>query len=198
MPELLSDNPLAALIVACEAGFWILLAGGLVTRYLLRLRRPSTALLVSVPALDVVLVAATALDVARGTPPTAIHGLAGLYLGFTVAFGHATVRWADGWFAHLFAGGPRPVPADRYGAARVRKEWREWGRLILAWAVGLVVILGTSLLAGRGVPAPAAWATDPLWSTGLKPAGVAVIWLVVGPVWTTLNPPREKVLHVPH
>jgi hypothetical protein len=191
MGYFLSENPLVLLIGACEVGFWVLLGAGLVARYLLRARRVSTVLLLLVPVLDIVLVSASLVDVALGSPPGLTHGLAGLYLGFTVAFGHVTIRWVDQRFAHRFAGGPPPVQPPRYGAAKVLHEWREWARLLLAWGVALAVMCATALVAGTGVPAPQEWTGDPMWSWGVKLVPVALIWFAVGPLWTTLAPPRR-------
>ena len=190
MGSFLSENPLVLLIGASEVGFWALLAAGLVARYLLRARRLSTVLLVLVPVLDVVLVTASLLDVAGGSPPGFTHGLAAIYLGFTVAFGHSMIRWADGRFAHPFAGGPPPRRPPRFGAAKVAHEWKEWGKVVLAWAIALVVITATTITAGGGIPAPAAWPADPLWSWGARLAPVVLIWFVGWLLWTTIAPPR--------
>lgn len=187
------SQPLVLLIAACEIGFWVLLAGGLAARYLLRWRRRSTVLLVAVPLLDVVLVTASLVDVANGSPPGPTHGLAALYLGFTVAFGHVTIRWADRRFAHRFAGGPPPPEPPQHGRERVVHEWREYSRLLLAWGVALVVIGVTALVAGTGFPAPAAWPADPLWSWAVRPAPVAVVWLVFWPLRATVFPVRREV-----
>ncbi|WP_181780443.1 hypothetical protein [Pseudonocardia pini] len=176
-------DPLVWVIGACEVGFWVLLGLGLSARYLLRLRRVSAALLLCVPLLDLVLVGAAALDVAGGAEPRTVHGLAGLYLGFTVAFGHSTIRWADGWFAHRFAGGPRPAPKPRAGAARARYEWRVWGRVVVMTVVALAVLSLLSVAAGRGIPMPTEWASDPLWNWGLRAVVVTGIWFVAGPIW---------------
>ena len=43
-----------AAIVACEIGFWVVLAAGLLTRYVLRRPRAGAALLVCVPLVDLV------------------------------------------------------------------------------------------------------------------------------------------------
>lgn len=185
------SQPLVILIAACEVLFWVFLAGGLAARYVLRRRRLSTVLLVGVPVLDVVLVSASLLDVAGGSPPGGTHGLAAVYLGFTVAFGHSVIRWADGRFAHRFAGAPAPAGPPRYGTAKVVHEWRAWGRLVLGWGIALVVLTVTALVAGTGIPAPATWPADPMWGWGSRLLPVVVIWLAVGPVWTTLAPPRE-------
>ena len=137
---------LVILIVACEIGFWVLLASGLMARYVLRRRRLSTALLVGVPLVDVVLLAATVVDLSRGATAELAHGLAAAYLGFSVAFGHSMIRWADQRFAHRFAGGPEPDRPPREGPARVRHEWRELGKAALAWAVACG-LLGLAILA---------------------------------------------------
>jgi hypothetical protein len=190
MGDFLSENPLVLLIGACEVGFWVLLAAGLAARYLLRARRLSTVLLLLVPVLDVVLVSASLVDVAAGSPPGLTHGLAAVYLGGTVAFGHSMIRWADARFAHRFAGGPPPPRPPQYGAAKVAYEWREWGKVALTWAIALGVMLVTATVAGTGVPAPLDWSTDPMWSWGARLAPVVLIWFVGWPLWTTLSPPQ--------
>jgi hypothetical protein len=117
---------LVVLIVACEVGFWCLLGAGLVARYVLRLRRTSAVRLAGAPVLDLVLLIASVLDLRSGSVAGPAHGLAAAYIGFSVAFGSTTLRWAD----QRFAGGP---PRDRppgYGQARARYEWRLWGRAL--------------------------------------------------------------------
>ena len=190
MGDFLSENPLVLLIGASEVGFWVLLVAGLTARYLLRARRLSTVLLLLVPVLDVVLVSAALVDVAGGSPPDATHGLAAVYLGGTVAFGHSLIRWADARVAHRFAGGPPPPRPPRHGAAKVAYEWREWGKIVLAWGIALAVMLLTATVAGTGVPAPLAWSADPMWSWGARLVPVVLIWFVGWPLWTTLSPPR--------
>src|SRR5690606_40282828 len=83
---------IVALIVACEIGFWVLLAAGLAFRYLLRMPRTGLALLLCEPVLEVVLLVATALDLKNGAEPNWTHGLAALYIGYTVGHGHRTVK----------------------------------------------------------------------------------------------------------
>jgi hypothetical protein len=190
MGGFLSENPLVLLVGACEVGFWVLLTAGLAARYLLRARRLSTVLLLLVPVLDVALVSASLVDVAAGSPPGLTHGLAAIYLGGTVAFGHSMIRWADARFAHRFAGGPPPPRPPRYGAAKVAYEWREWGKMALAWAIALGVMLVVATVADAGAPAPLDWSTDPMWSWGARLAPVVLIWFVGWPLRTTLFPPR--------
>jgi hypothetical protein len=81
---------LIALIVVCEVGFWCLLGAGLVARYVLRLRRTSAVLLAGAPVLDLLLLVASVLDLRSGSTAGVAHGLAAVYIGFSVAFGSPT------------------------------------------------------------------------------------------------------------
>lgn len=55
------------------------------------------------------------------------------------------------------------------------------------------VVAVTALVARTGIPAPADWATDPLWNWPLRLGVVAAIWFVVGPLWVSVAPPRKAV-----
>jgi hypothetical protein len=183
----LSENPMAAMIVICEVGFWVVLAAGLAARYLLRWRVVGAVLLVCTPLLDLALLVAAVFDLRRGAEATMVHGLGAAYLGFSVAWGHSLIRWADQRVHHRFAGGPPPDKPPRYGAAKVRYEWREWGKCLLAWAIACAVMALLSFVVG------APERTEVLWGTSGWMARLTLvlgIWLVVGPVWTTLSPPR--------
>src|SRR5918998_1454330 len=118
---------LVAIIVGAEIAFWVVLAAGLVARYLLGRRTLGAVLLAAAPAVDLVLLTASVIDLSRGASAGFAHGLAAAYIGFSVAFGHSVIRWADARFAHRFAGGPPPPPRPR-GWAKVRRDWAEWCR----------------------------------------------------------------------
>ncbi len=151
---------------------------------------PHCLLLLCVPLLDVVLIVASLADVASGSPPGPVHGLAAVYLGFTVAFGHSMVRWADARFAHRFAGGPPPPPVPRHGPAKVRYEWRAWGQALFAWVLALGVLQVFATVADTGVPDPLTWSADPMWSWAARTGVVVAVWFVGWPLWTTLFPPH--------
>lgn len=176
---------LPAVIAGCEIGFWVLLAAGLLARYALRLRRTGAVLLLCVPLVDLVLLAATVIDLRGGAPAGAAHGLAAAYLGYSVAFGHSMVRWADERFAHRFAGGPPPTRSPKYGAARVRHEWREFGKAALATAVACALLLAMITLVGDADRTRAldAW----LGRLGF----VLAVWSL-WPITTTLWPPKPR------
>lgn len=131
-----------ALIIACEVGFWVLLALGLGARYLLKWRRTSVFLLLCEPVLELVLFAVTAHDLKNGAEPGWEHGLAALYIGYTVAYGHYTIRWLDGHAAHRLAGGPPPVKPPRHGMPRARHEGALWLRTVLGAAVACALLQG--------------------------------------------------------
>ncbi|HEX5597853.1 MAG TPA: hypothetical protein VFX61_17845 [Micromonosporaceae bacterium] len=177
---------LLAVIVACEIGFWVLLGAGLVARYLLRRQKLSTALLVCVPLVDLVLLAAAVVDLRAGATADFTHGLAAAYLGFSIAFGRSMMRWADQRFAHRFAGGPPPWKPPKGGWARTRHEWREWGKGLVGWAVA-AALLGLAVLL-VGDPGR----TQELVNWILRLSGVMAIWFVVGPAWATVFPGRAR------
>src|SRR5437899_3014186 len=102
-------------LVACEIGFWVVLAAGLLLRYPLRRPRAGAVVLACVPLVDLVLLGATVADLRSGATAGVRHGLAAVYIGFSVAYGHSAVRWADGHFRHRFAGGPKPQGPPKYG-----------------------------------------------------------------------------------
>ncbi|MEU4465317.1 hypothetical protein AB0G20_16645 [Streptomyces sp. NPDC024017] len=131
---------IVALIAACEIGFWVLLAAGLSVRYLLRMPRTGLALLLCEPLLEVVLLVATALDLKNGADPNWTHGLAALYIGYTVGHGHRTVKWLDGHAAHRLGGGPPPPKPPRYGMARARHEGKVWLGTLTAAVVATVLL----------------------------------------------------------
>ena len=130
--------------------------------------RVSTVLLICVPLVDLVLLVVSAIDLRRGAPANFTHGLAAAYLGFSVAFGHSMVRWADQRFAHRFAGGPPPWRPPKQGAARVRYEWREWARMLLAWAVASVLLVTAMCGRRRSGPYGGAGRLDRAAGTGRR------------------------------
>lgn len=176
---------LAGVIIGCEVAFWLILLAGLATRYLFRLSRVSRILLVSVPVTDLVLLVASFVDLGNGSDATGIHGLAAIYLGFSVAFGPSMVRWADQRFAHRFAGGPPPVKPPKYGPAKVRHEWREWGKAVIAWAIS-VALMGV-MIAVAGTDR-----TGALIGTMGSITFALVVWFLGWPLATTIWPPRPR------
>ena len=165
---------LYGLIVACEVAFWLLLLLGLIVRYLLRRARLGGMLLVAVPLVDLILLIASVMDLRDGGTAGFAHGVAAVYIGVTVAWGPAMVRWADARFAHRFAGAPPPSPPPKVGRALARHEQRQALRHLLAWGIGTALLAGGGLLVGDSARAEpllriASWwtlvlAIDLVWS----------------------------------
>ncbi|MGW9078599.1 hypothetical protein [Streptomyces kronopolitis] len=128
------------LIIVCEVGFWVLLAAGLALRYLAGMRRTGAAVLLLEPLLELVLLVVTAIDLRNGATADWKHGLAAVYIGYTVAYGHYTITWVDARVAHRFAGGPPPVKPPRYGMARARHEGLLWLRTVLMAVVAAALL----------------------------------------------------------
>lgn len=132
---------LVAMIVGAEAAFWVVLALGLLARYALRMPRLGGALLLAVPLVDLFLLAVTFLDLRGGGEVGVAHGLAAVYLGVSVGFGHRIIGRMDAWAAYRFDGAPRPARPAKGGPARARHEAAQFGRHVAAWAVGSALLM---------------------------------------------------------
>jgi hypothetical protein len=176
---------IVGLIVACEVAFWVLLAAGLAFRYVFGMPRVGLALLLCEPLLELVLFVVTAVDLRGGAEPDWKHGLAAVYIGFTVGLGHSTMRWADARFAHRFAGGPPPVRPPRYGTARAVHEWKVAGRWILAAVVAMTLLQAAIWYVGGegGTDSLRAWQQRMVWLIGIN---------VIIAASYTLFPKRER------
>lgn len=96
---------LYVLIVACEAAFWIALVLALAARYLLRKERLGRALLLALPAIDLLLLTAliTWIDHEAATAP--------LQQWFRIAFGSVVLWFVFGplWSVVFFRRRPQTV-----------------------------------------------------------------------------------------
>ncbi|MFF7748282.1 hypothetical protein ACFZCP_03320 [Streptomyces sp. NPDC007971] len=161
---------IVGLIIACEVAFWVLLAAGLTFRYAFRMPRIGLTLLLCEPLLEVVLFTVTAIDLKNGAEPDWRHGLAAVYIGFTVGLGHSTIKWADARVAHRFAGGPPPVRAPKCGTARAVHEWKVAGRWTLAAVVAMALLQGAVWYVGGDGDTGSlrAWQQRMLWVIGIN------------------------------
>ncbi|MET9389520.1 hypothetical protein ABZY20_03750 [Streptomyces sp. NPDC006624] len=185
---------IVALIAACEIGFWVLLAAGLGARYLLRMPRLGLGLLLCEPLLEVVLLVATALDLKNGAEPNWTHGLAALYIGYTVGHGHRTVKWLDGHAAHRLGGAPPPPGPPRYGMARARHEGRVW----LGTLTGAVVATVLLQLAIWYVDDPSRVTSLESWRfTAWRAAGIHGLVALSYLIWPRKAPAREPEAATP-
>lgn len=184
--DVITDNPMLAVIVAGEVGFWLLIGAGLAARYLLRAPALGAALLAGTVLMDVLVLIATVVDLRGGAVANWSHGLAAAYVGVSVAFGRSMIRWADQRFAHHFAGGPAPDQPPKHGPQRVRYEWQQWLKFALAWAIACGLILVMIVM----VDSPER--TEQLWSWLLRLTTVLVIWFAGWPLWASLAQPARS------
>lgn len=173
------------LVVACEVAFWLVLLASLAARYLWQRALLSRRLLLSLPLIDLLLLLFAALDLRAGAPATFAHGLAAVYVGFTVMLGPLAVRWADAHFAHRFASGPVPPRAPATGWSAVRFELVLWLRCVAAWVIAFLLIAAVIVTLGDSQ------ATRPLTLWFRIGIGGIFLWFVFGPAWSLLSFRRE-------
>ena len=162
---------IAFAIVAAEIAFWVLLAAGLIARYVFGRRLLSTILLASVPLADVVLLAVTATHLAAGGHAESTHGLAALYLGFSVVFGPTVVAAADRRAGR--SGTPAPVVS----------HWQWWLRAVRASALAAAVLVVLVALADD---------PEPLLFYFAQLGAITALWLLLGPLWTEVSNARRR------
>ncbi|KXH80972.1 hypothetical protein [Sporosarcina sp. HYO08] len=105
-------------IIACEIGFWVVIALGLITRYFFKNKRLGFFFLALTPILDLILLIVTAVDLTNGATATQVHAIAAVYLGISVVFGKSMIQWADERFLYYFQKGPQPRWKSGYEYAR--------------------------------------------------------------------------------
>lgn len=172
------------LIIACEIGFWVAILAGLGARYILKAKRLGAVLLVCAPLIDVVLLIAVTAHLATGAAASWHHGLAALYIGFSVTYGHRMIAWADARFAHRFAGEPAPVKVA--GRQYTQRCWGDFLRTS-----------GAALIAAGILAAITWWIDDPNRTEALtgwyRILGIVVavefIWAISYTIW-----PRKAAL----
>ncbi|PAD38308.1 hypothetical protein [Terribacillus sp. 7520-G] len=133
-------NAIIVLIILCEVGFWVFIAAGLIARYVLKLPKAGLILLSATPLIDLVLLVATGLDLARGTTATMAHAIAAIYIGVSLAYGKSMIRWADQRFAYYLAK-QGEKPKKLYGKEHAWKEVKGWLQHLLAYIIGAGLLL---------------------------------------------------------
>ncbi|KQN97764.1 hypothetical protein [Paenibacillus sp. Leaf72] len=137
---------MAVFIIGCEMAFWVFVLAGLISRYMLRAPKLGAFLLYCTPVIDLVLLAATVIHLRGGAEASFVHGLAAIYIGCSIAYGHSMIRWADVQFAHRFAGGLAPQKKAKTGEEHARNERLGWLRHLAAWAIGCAVLYGMIIM----------------------------------------------------
>lgn len=134
-------NFLAWMIIACEIGFWVVIALGLVIRYVFKMNKLGLIFLALTPVIDLILLVTTSIDLYRGATASSIHGIAAVYIGVSIAFGKSMIQWADERFQYYITKqGPRP--AKRYGLEYAKHYLKGWGRHVIAFLIGAGLLAG--------------------------------------------------------
>ncbi|ANE46561.1 membrane protein [Paenibacillus swuensis] len=155
---------IAAVIIACEIGFWVFVLAGLFCRYILQYRKLGTALLYCTPLVDLVLLIATVIHLKNGATADIMHGVAAIYIGVSVAYGHRMITWADQRFAHRFVGGPPPVKPPKHGKEHASHARSSWYRHLAAWTIGSALLLLMIWFVGDAERTEALGVTSQRWA----------------------------------
>ncbi|WP_336641830.1 hypothetical protein [Microbacterium sp. USHLN272] len=170
-------------IIACEIAFWVAIVAGLVARYPLRRPRLGVGFLVAAPLIDLVLLTLVTVDLLGGATASWHHGLAALYIGISIAYGHRMIAWLDAKFATRFRGAPRRAPLT--GAAYTVACWKDVARTVLAVAIAAAILGG--LIAIVAAPDRTAELVGFFRILGIVLA-VDVIWAVSYTLWPKKAP----------
>ncbi|WP_018750973.1 hypothetical protein [Paenibacillus sanguinis] len=129
-------NFVAWMIIACEIAFWVVIAAGLIVRYMLKQPKLGLFLLALTPVIDLLLLIITGVDLYNGAVATTAHALAAVYIGVSIAFGKSMIAWADRWFRYLMTKQEEAKPPKRYGREYARHELKGFLRHLLSFLIG--------------------------------------------------------------
>ena len=128
-----------AWIIAAEIAFWFVILIALVCRYRFNKPKLSIFFFALTPVIDLLLILLTAMDLKAGTPASASHGIAAIYIGVSIAYGKTMITWADEKFQQWFL--KVQIEKQRLtGLAKGIHEVKMLGLHVLAY------IISTSLL----------------------------------------------------
>jgi heme/copper-type cytochrome/quinol oxidase subunit 4 len=166
------------IIIACEIGFWAVIVLGLVARYIVKAKGLGLVLIALAPVIDLVLLTTTAMHLRSGADAEWAHGLAAVYIGFSIAYGPGIVRWADIHFSHRFANGPEPIRLS--GTDYTVACWKDVARTLLAAAISALVLVGLIWLVGNAAQTAALEHWYPIL---MAICGIEVIWAASYTIW---------------
>jgi hypothetical protein len=112
------------LIITYEIGFWVMLALSLFVRFVLKSTTLSKFILLSVPLLDIARLVVTTINLHSGSTAEFAHGLAAIYLGFTIVYGHSVIQRAVAYVSYKFYSGKNPSQ-NLYGWPYTKHEWQQ-------------------------------------------------------------------------
>lgn len=144
---------IALAIICAEILFWVFLLSGLFARYALRQKTLGLVLLALTPVVDIVLISLTYIDLHRGANASFFHGMAAVYVGFTVMFGPAIVRAMDAKFLRRYGGGAggaedSAAPTSSSGSESRKNTRRDWLKACAACGIAGVLISIAMVIVG--------------------------------------------------
>lgn len=163
---------------------------GLLVRFVFKKNQLSKLILLCVPLLDLALLIATTIDLSSGKPAEFVHGLAAVYLGFTIVYGHSIIQWADRYVAFKFYAGENPRNTS-YGWAYAKYEWLQWCKGVLACAIAALLISAAILY----IDDPQKTEALQQWYAQL--AGILFIWFLGWPLAYSVFQRRKPSGQVP-
>lgn len=173
-------NLIAWAIIACEALFWIVLLLGLVARYTLNKPKLGFALLALTPVIDLLLLAATGIDLYRGAVATRAHALAAVYISVSVIFGKSMIAWADERFRYYVLKQGH-LPAKKYGMAYSVHYAKGTVKHALSFLLGAGILYGLVFLIDDPARTDALSAVAKTWALILGIDGVIMVTYFIWP-----------------
>lgn len=167
-------------ILVCEIGFWVFLALGLLARYPLNMPKLGMALFYATPLIDLLLLAFVMIHLRSGAEVHFMHGIAALYIGLSVAFGHLTIASMDRLYQRKVL--KRDVEIST-AKSPLAKEMNYFLRATVAMGIAAAVIALVVQLTGA--------IELEQWYGRL--VSVLVIWFILGPLWVLLFPKKSAV-----
>ena len=155
-------NFIGSVIIACEVGFWVFIVAGLVTRYIFNQKRVGLFLLAMTPVVDLILIIVTSVDIYQGAVPTTAHGIAPIYIAFSIVYGRSMIRWADEHFLYYVKrAGTKPV--RRIGMDYAKHSMKGSLQHIVAYVIGGAMLLCMIFYIGNHTDTTALQNTLKLW-----------------------------------
>lgn len=123
------------LIIFCEIAFWVVIALGLVTRYIFRRNTLGLFFLALTPVIDLLLLVATGFDLLNGGTAKIPHAIAAVYIATSLVFGKNMIRWADSKFQYyIMKEGNKPIKLT--GFTHSISYAKMWLKHLLAYVIG--------------------------------------------------------------
>ncbi|WP_235857692.1 hypothetical protein [Paenibacillus albiflavus] len=172
-------NMIISLIIACEVAFWIVIALGLICRYMLNRDKLGVFFLALTPVVDLILLVATSIDLYNGATATTAHGIAAVYIGVSIGFGKSMINWADEKFRYyVLKQGDKP--ARKYGIEHAMHYMKSFIRHIAAFVIGAGLLLAMIYFIDNPTRTEALLGILKIWSVAL---GVDLIITVSYFLW---------------